>query len=613
MCGIAGSINHSLNIPQLTCDLWHRGPDEQNTFAAGVLQLHHHRLAILDIAGGQQPMEYGPFTIIFNGEIYNHLEVRKKYNFNCNTSSDTETILHAYAKLGAECLHDFDGMFALAIYDKHKQELFLARDRAGKKPIYYYTDEKKFLFASELNALCGQLPLDINEDHIRQYTRMGYFYKSSTPYNKVFELEAGNYARVSLEQPEVKLTKWWNIHHFYKQRSDDDFQTATGKIDAILHQAVKNRVESSDLEVGSFLSGGIDSGLVTAIAKQYNSSLKTFTVSFDGEYDEAPLAKLVADRYKTDHHEIKISFNHLKDDIEKILSNYGEPFYDSSAIPSYYVSQEAKKHLTVILNGDGGDEIFGGYRRYVPFAKYDFFKPGFFSKKLASGIHSLLPSPQNKKSSYNYMYRLADLARKNNLDVYLSSTTDIFEGFEKHLTGDDAYLLPVKKDFDEMNQSGLTGLQKIMNLDFDNILAGVLLVKMDIATMANSLEGRSPLLCRELLEYVPGLPDKFKIRGVQTKYILRKLAEKYLPAELINQPKRGFEPPQKRWVNNELRVLIGDYLVAQSPYYESLIDRKFISGLFDNKIRIAAEKRAKILWLVFALEVWHKKVYKQYL
>ena len=276
---------------------------------------------------------------------------------------------------------------------------------------------------------------------------------------------------------------------------------------------MKRRVESSDLEVGSFLSGGIDSGIVSAIAKEYNSTLKTFTVSFDGEYDEAPLARLVADRYKTDHHEIRISYDHLRDDVEKILANYGEPFLDSSAIPSYYVSREAKKHLTVILNGDGGDEIFGGYRRYVPFAKYDFFKPGFFVRNAAALFHSLLPAPRNRKSQYNYMYRLADLARKRSLPSYLSATIDSFEGFEEQLTGSDSVLGQVQKDFDIINQSSLTGLQKIMNLDFDNILAGDLLVKMDIATMAHSLEGRSPLLSKELLEYIPALPDHYKIKG----------------------------------------------------------------------------------------------------
>jgi len=610
MCGIAGSINHQLNLVQLTRDLWHRGPDEQNTFETGEVQLHHHRLAILDIAGGQQPMEYGPFTIIYNGEIYNHLEVRKKYNFNCKTNSDTETILHAYAKLGAECLHDFDGMFALAVYDNKKQELFLARDRAGKKPLYYYTDGKIFLFASELNALHRQLPLEINEDHIRQYLRMGYFYKSSTPYKNVFELPAGSYATVSLQKPIINVSKWWDIHHFYKKRSSDNFQTASEKIDKLLHTAIKNRVESSDLEVGSFLSGGIDSGLVTAIAKQYNSSLKTFTVSFENEYDEAPLAKLVADKYNTDHHEIKISFDNLVNDVEKILSNYGEPFFDSSAIPGYYVSQEAKKHLTVILNGDGGDEIFAGYRRYVPFAKYDFFKAGHFTKGMASFLQAVMPPSNNKKSRYNYFYRLADLARKNNLGIYLSSTIDSFEGFEKFLKGDDAYLDSIKKDFKAINDSGLSGLQKIMNLDFDNILAGNLLVKMDIATMAHSLEGRSPLLCKEILEYVPTINDSFKIKGTQTKYILRKLAEKYLPAELINQPKRGFEIPLKKWIDGELKDMISSYIFSSDAYSNNFIDPNFVENLWNRKVKTGDEKRAKMIWTFFALEVWYQKVYK---
>lgn len=610
MCGIAGSIHYPLNISQLTRDLWHRGPDEQKTLEAGSLQLHHHRLAILDIAGGQQPMAYGPFTIIFNGEIYNHREVRKKYNFNCITNSDTETILHAYDKLGAECLHDFDGMFALVIYDNKKQELFLARDRAGKKPLYYFTDGKKFLFASELNALQRQLPLEIDEDHIRQYLRMGYFYKSSTPYKNVFELPAGSHAYVSLQKPEVNVSKWWDIHRFYKQKTTDDFQTASGKIDNILHEAIKNRVESSDLEVGSFLSGGIDSGLVTAIAKQYNSSLKTFTVSFDGEYDEAPLAKLVADRYKTDHHEIKISFDNLVNDVEKILSNYGEPFFDSSAIPSYYVSQAAKKHLTVILNGDGGDEIFAGYRRHVPFAKYDFFKAGSFTRGMASFLHGILPPANNKKSKYNYFYRLADLAGKNNLGIYLSSTIDSFEGFEKFLEGGDSCLGQVKNDFEEMNLSGLSGLQKIMNLDFDNILAGNLLVKMDIATMAHSLEGRSPLLCKGLLEYVPSIHDSFKIKGTQTKYILRKLAEKYLPSALINQPKRGFEIPLKKWIDGELKDLISSYIFSPGAYSNNFVAAGFIKDLWDKKVKTGDEKRAKMIWTLFALEVWYKKAYR---
>jgi asparagine synthase (glutamine-hydrolysing) len=274
------------------------------------------------------------------------------------------------------------------------------------------------------------------------------------------------------------------------------------------------------------------------------------------------------------------------------------------------VSQAAKKHLTVILNGDGGDELFSGYRRYVPFSKYDFFKAGGFTKTMASFFHAIMPASHNKKSRYNYFYRLVDLARKNRLGVYLSSSIDSFEGFEKYILGSDAYLAEVKNDFEKMNHSGLSGLKKIMNLDFDNILAGDLLVKMDIATMAHSLEGRSPLLCKGLLEYVPSVSDSFKIKGTQTKYILRKLAEQYLPAELINQPKRGFEIPLRKWIDGELKNIIASYLFSNESFSGNFVGESFIYKLWNRKIKTGDEKRAKMIWTLFALEVWCKKVYK---
>jgi len=408
------------------------------------------------------------------------------------------------------------------------------------------------------------------------------------------------------------ITKWWDIHNQYTKRSADSFETAVRTTEEFIHQAIKRRVESSDLEVGSFLSGGIDSGIVSAIAKEYNASLKTFTVSFEGEYNEAPLARLVADKYATDHHEIKIAYNHLQDDVEKILANYGEPFMDSSAIPSYYVSREAKKHLTVILNGDGGDEIFGGYRRYVPFAKYDFFRPGFFVRNAASLFHGVLPVPHNKKSKYNYLYRLSDFARKKSLPAYLSATIDSFEGFEKYLVTDETVFSAMQRDFDMINRSGLSGLQKIMNLDFDNILAGDLLVKMDIATMAHSLEGRSPLLSKELLEYIPSLPDAYKIKGKTTKFLLRKIAGKYLPAELIHQPKRGFEIPLRKWVDHQLKDVMAAYLLSPDAYCRRFVRASFIENCWERKIKCGDEKRAKMLWTLFALEVWYKKCYLQH-
>jgi asparagine synthase (glutamine-hydrolysing) len=554
-------------------------------------------------------MHFEHLTIIFNGEIYNHLDVRAKHGLNCKTRSDTETILHAYAKLGAKCLDDFDGMFALVIYDRNKNELFIARDRAGKKPMYYYSNGNQFVFASELNALSNQLSLSVNDEGIKQYLNAGYFFRSMMPYKGVGELPAGSYCTVSVSRPEIKVTRWWNIHTFYKERNHDDFETALDKTDKLIHEAVKTRVNSSDLEVGSFLSGGIDSGLVTAIAKQYNSSLKTFTVSFAGEYDEAPLAKQVADRYDTKHTEIKISFTPLINDIEQILSNYGEPIFDSSVIPSFYVSQEAKKHLTVILNGDGGDEIFGGYRRYVPFAKHDFFQSGPFIRNSASLLYNILPASHNKKSKYNYLYRLVDFTRKKGIHVYFSSTLDIFDGFEKYLVGNGIITGDLNKEFEHIAASSLSGLQKIMNLDFDNILASNLLVKMDIATMAHSLEGRSPLLCKGILEYIPSIKDEYKIKGQQTKYLLRKLAEKYLPPELIHQPKRGFEIPLKKWVDGELKDMVASYVLSPNAYSRNFVQPSFIEDLWNRKIKTGDEKRAKMLWTLFALEVWYKKCF----
>ncbi len=610
MCGIAGAINFDLSREVILDTMYHRGPDEQAGYISNSVNFFHLRLSILDISGGKQPMSLaGKYTIIFNGEIYNHQELRRQFNITAQTSSDTETLLLLYEKFGTDFLQYLDGMFVFAIHDKEKNTIFIARDRAGKKPLYYYKDENKFVFASELNCLKGLLPLQMDEDNFYQYLRLGTFYRQFTPYKNVTELTAGTFIIVDCNSLEVNQTRWWNIHQFYLKENEDDFEKCVTMVDAFLHTAIKRRLESSDLEVGCFLSGGIDSGLVTAIASGYNNKLKTFTVSFEGEYNEAPLAKLVADKYKTHHTEIKISFAHLRDDVEKILTNYGEPFFDSSAIPSYYVSSEAKKYLTVILNGDGADEVFGGYLRYVPFGKYDFFKKNILIKKGASLIKKMLPPSDNKKSKYNYLYRLSSLASKSHLEIYLSAGVDIFEDFENNITADFDYMQCIKNDFDIISGANLSGLKKIMNMDFDTNLFSDLLVKMDIATMANSLEGRSPFLSKEILEYVPAIKDKYKIQGATTKPLLRQLAKKYLPAELVNQPKRGFEIPLKNWVNNELRDMISDYILSPNALYKNFLSKNFVEDLINKKIKISEEKRAKILWTIYSMEVWYKTVY----
>jgi len=378
----------------------------------------------------------------------------------------------------------------------------------------------------------------------------------------------------------------------YKQKSDLSFENSLTTLDVLLHKSVKDRLLGSDLEVGAFLSGGIDSSLVVAIASEYKKNLKTFTVKFDGAYDESSLARLTAQKYSTTHTELSISMN-LKEDIEKILLNYGMPFMDSSAIPSYYVSAEAKKHVTVILNGDGADELFGGYRRYVPAAN------GWIeiANKL-SFLLRFLPKPHNKKSIYSHAYRLLSMSGKKGLDFYLSSTIDMFE---------DEYIFQPNYILHEMNafvnSVNLDTLSKMLYLDFNMLLFSDLLVKMDIATMAHALEGRSPFLSKYMLEYAPLLQNEYKVKGKTTKYLLRELSKKYLPQELISQPKRGFEVPLKSWVENDLQENIFDKL-KQNSYSSNFIENRFIQNLLDKKVNTSDEKRAKMLWTMYSLEVW---------
>jgi asparagine synthase (glutamine-hydrolysing) len=611
MCGIAGSINFKLNHDTIKSSLLHRGPDEQAGVSCDNVELYHLRLSIVDFNGGKQPMEIDDrYIITFNGEIYNHIQLRNDHKIICKSSSDTETLLLLFQKYGIECLQYLDGMFAFAIYDKLEKSLFLARDRAGKKPLYLYNDGSKFFFSSELNCIKNSLSLEINNENFYHYFHLGFFYKELTPYKNVNKLEAGSYALINCNTLNISIKKWWNVHNFFLKNSNDSFNEALEKTNNYLREGVKRRIISSDLEVGCFLSGGIDSGLVTSIASEYSNRLKTITVSFDDVYDETPLAELVSQKYGTDHTNISISFDSLIHDVEDILCNYGEPYFDSSAIPSYYVSKEAKKQVTVILNGDGADELFAGYRRYVPFSKYDFFSTPNYLKTGISFLLKGLPYSNEKKSNYNYFFRLLSLAEKSNISTYFSAGSDIIEGFENNLIHSNTnYLSKLIEDFDYINNSKLSGLKKIMNLDFDTNFDPQILAKMDIATMSQSLEGRSPFMCKELLEYAPTLSDKFKIKGTSTKYILRTLAKSYLPASLINQPKRGFEIPLKKWVNGNLKEIIHDYVGAPSAFNKNFIKSDFTQKLIENKVKISDEKRAKILWTLFSLEVWYKKIY----
>ena len=611
MCGIFGTINYEIPVDQqeIFQGLWHRGPDEQDRQSIDNLHLYHTRLAIQDLSpSGKQPMEYNGLMIVFNGEVYNHLELREKYGLESASNSDTRTILMMYELMGMKMLEEFDGMFAFALYDLKDRMLYLARDRAGKKPLFIYRKGNTWMFSSELNILSQIARPEIDYAALSDYLYLGYHYRKSTPYLHISELENGHYLKLDPQNMKEQEVTWFNMQEGYKQESKLNHEDSIAQLDHLLQIAVRRRMDSSDLDVGSFLSGGIDSGLVTAIAAKHANRLNTFTVRVPGSYDESGLAAKVAKSYGTNHTVVDIDFSSLQDDIETILSGHGEPNCDNSAIPSYYVAKAAKQHTTVVLNGDGADELFGGYRRYVPFRHLDFFQPNNLTKISAKILSGILPIANEKQSYYTYLYRLLKFASYSDVvKIYCSASSDLFVGFE-----DQFLRRPLMKDISSdllaINKLSLSALNKILLMDFQSMLFSRLLPKMDTATMAHSLEGRSPFLSKELLEFAPGLPDHFKIHNVTTKSILRDLAVNYLPEELINQPKRGFEIPLRKWVDEELKTLINDYLLAKDTLYSRIIKKSFIEDLLAKKIRVSDERRAKMLFCVFGLEVWYKKL-----
>lgn len=614
MCGIFGTLNYKIKSDQqIVCEeLYHRGPDQQNFIEKNRVELLHTRLAIQDLTeSGRQPMVHNGCYISFNGEIYNHLELRKKYGISHPSRSDTMTILLMYEKLGMHMLQEFDGMFAFCLYDTKIEKLFLARDRAGKKPLFIWQKNSSLVFSSELGALNRMLHLSINRSAINDYLYLGYNFQRLTPYQDVWELENGSFLQVDTVTNEHRIERWFDITSNYKKKLVLTEEEALEQLDVILDGAVKRRLESSDMEVACFLSGGIDSGLVTAIASKYSKNLKTFTVRMPGAYDESELALKVARKYNTVHAPIDISFDHLKNDFEKIIGNYGEPFSDDSAIPSYYVSQAAKKHITVVLNGDGADELFGGYRRYVPFRHFDFFGSPKLIRQLIGLVSSVLPVAHEKKSTYNYIYRLLEFASYQDIvKIYTAATSDLFVGYE-HAFIEKPELKLLRSMLNELKSQPLSSLQKMLLADFNAILFGALLPKMDIATMAHSLEGRSPFLAKEMLEFAPSLADKYKVKGSTTKYLLRTLAKKYLPPELISQPKRGFEIPLKLWMDTDLNEILQDYLFSSNALYPEFIDKKVVSDIYQKRIRVSDEKRAKMLYSILCLEVWSKQSVKK--
>ena len=598
--------------------LAHRGPDDYGFWAdpSGQILLGHCRLAIIDLSvDGHQPMVSSckRYTVSFNGEIYNYVELKdelENLGSRFRGNSDTEVLLEAVSYWGIfKALNKFIGMFAIALWDNDEKRLILARDRAGKKPLYYLRNQESLYFVSELKALkvVDGLRFQLDYDSIYQYLTFGYIPAPKTIYKDVLKVPAGHYITFD-HSLSPKIEPYWNI--VWEKKRQISFDDAVTEADSLLKETVKIRLRA-DVPVGCFLSGGIDSGLLTAIASnQMDKPLKTFTVSFKDEFfDESPLADLIAKQYKTDHHVIRLSPD-LKDILPKVAMAYDEPFADPSAVPSYCVSEEASKHLKVVLNGEGGDELFGGYRRYIAVKWFSQF--GSFSKLLPESycrmLTNILPQPKTFRSKYAFTHRFIRGIVDDPFERYIAWCVDGFNEIEKgHLykSLNNTYNSSVKLLSEKYGTiSHLNPLDHFMAIDFLLNMQDDMLVKMDIATMSHGLEGRNPFLDHRVIEWAISLPSGIRMKGTNTKPILRELAKRYLPAEIVNAPKRGFEIPLIKWLQNDLREMVHSMCLSSNGIIYDLFDGKYVESLLQEKQLLDPDRWSKRVWILFMLAMW---------
>ncbi len=558
MCGITGffSSNNNFSESDLRCMtqmLYHRGPNADGYFFDGVCGLGHRRLSILDLSEqANQPMHSSNFTIVFNGEVYNFHEIAKDLQLKLRTSSDTEVILEAFIKKGIDFVHELNGMFALAIYDKTKQELYLLRDRIGIKPLYYFWDGKRFAFASELKSL-SQLQQEIDQTAIHDFLHLGYIPAPKSIYKNIFKLPAGSWLKISKQGLEIK--KYWNLKDKISQNLLTDEIEAKEQLHNLLKSSIKYRL-ISDVPLGIFLSGGIDSSLVAALAaNQSDNKINTFSIGFkESQFNESEFAKKVANHLDTNHHEFIISTAEAKQLIPNLVDIYDEPFADSSAIPTMLVSKLAKEHVTVVLGGDGGDELFFGYGMYEWAQRLS--NP--FLKTFRQPISNILK--QLKANKYQKASDLFNYPDEQNLANHIfSQEQSLFSNQELTNLLNHPLNIEPQNIITDSNRI-LTAMEKQALFDLEYYLPDELLVKVDRATMQHSLEARVPLLDYRIIEFALNLSPKLKYRNGISKYLLKQILYKYTPKEFFNRPKCGFSIPLVEWLQTDLKYLLDDYL-----------------------------------------------------
>jgi asparagine synthase (glutamine-hydrolysing) len=559
MCGIYGTtIPYSDGIVrEKMARISFRGPDYTGVQRYDKVVFAHNRLAIIDLdARSNQPFSYMHVHIVFNGEIYNYKDIRKELerkNYQFSTSSDTEVICAAYLEYGADCLTRFNGMFAFVIYDTRKNELFGARDRFGKKPFYYAHDHESFEFASQPSQISIDRSLSVDEEAISQYLIWGYVPEPQSIFAEVKQLPAANYFTYDLKSHKIKITEYWTLDYGWKNKFTGSYEEAKEALELILADAVKIRM-NADVPLGVFLSGGIDSSLIAALATKEIDHVKTFSIKFNEKgFDESAYAAQVAKHLGTDHHTIECNYNDGIQLIENFNRYYDEPFADSSAIPTMLLSKNTRQHVTVALSGDAGDEAFLGYHRYKWIKQVNnlFYAPHGVRKALAGLI--------NQSPSYRHKLIAMGISMEDVEKLYVKMFGNMENSWVKQ--PDLAKFNPLMHI---LTNPSKPLLERISDFDIKTYLNGDINTKVDRASMAFSLESRSPLMDYRVMEFSRSLPTAFKYTNGNQKRILKDLLFDRVPAHMFDRPKAGFTMPFQHWFRNELKDYVLDNLSADN-------------------------------------------------
>lgn len=624
MCGITGFVNANGDavkrsiLEAMNQAIIHRGPDEDGFYISENVGLAMRRLSIIDVAGGQQPIHNAGKTkwIVFNGEIYNYQSLRddlEKRGHEFYTKSDTEAVVHLYDEYGVDCLQYLRGMFAFAIWDETEKSLFLARDRVGKKPLLYsHQKNGDLIFGSEFQAVLKHPAISREVDNVAIDSYLSYLCVPApeTAFKQIRKLEPGHWLRWKGGKIETK--RYWLPDFSKKIRITEE--EAIEETTRILRESTRLRL-ISEVPLGAFLSGGVDSSAIVALmAQESDRPVKTFSIGFEEEdFSELKYAKRVADHVGAEYNEFIVRPNAL-DIIPTLVEHYGEPYADSSAIPTYYVAKETRKYVTVALNGDGGDESFAGYERYVAMLTAETYGrlPNALRKLLIEAPVSLLPTSELKRSRLRDAKRFLRAANLPRTERYFSwvsafngnSKTELYTSdFADAVSGHNAAAL-LDRWFTTANGTGT--LDATLLTDQMTYLPNDLLVKVDIASMANSLEARSPFLDHTLIEFAASLPENIKMRGFETKSLLKKVAARLVPKDVVYRRKMGFGVPIGKWFRGEMKDFVRGVLLSERSLKRGIVKPEILER-YVNEHTSASRDHSFQLWTLLMLELWFQR------